>query len=294
MEQQNQQQRLQHKQWQQESKEPNDKAHCKQCGALSSPGSDICEGCKGWLLDGQCSFCYAPFNVGQHFCKQCGNPPEGIVCGQCKKISRFDFCPNCETPLSRTASAYLASVEASDEVTALKILSEELSKLEPPDTTTSNQDAKDQAQLILEQLKAYGATTHPMTERPIPPSKSGFFFESKLKDHSETLHNNENQLKERLKSEEAILQKEQELVRQITLLQEKQFSDNQSARKFYASIKLMLPQLVQEKILKIIGWKCNYTNTIHPGPDDCGQPGLGGIWIHENGGDRYHTQMNEH
>jgi len=78
-------------------------AHCPNCSAIARPHADICEVCGEWLLNGQCMFCYAPVDVGETFCGECGNPAAGIICQKCGKLSHFDFCSTCNIPLSYQA-----------------------------------------------------------------------------------------------------------------------------------------------------------------------------------------------
>jgi hypothetical protein len=56
-------------------------------------------------------------------------------------------------------------------------------------------------------------------------------------------------------------QKEEKTTNVINQLQKKEFKDSQEARRFYGALKILLP-----KIKKVpIGWRCNFTDTVHPG-----------------------------
>jgi len=85
----------------------NHPAFCQNCGAKTSPGADICEACKTWLLEGQCKFCYAHLPPDAEFCPECGNPKDGIQCPHCGALSIFDFCPKCGKPLTEGAAQAL-------------------------------------------------------------------------------------------------------------------------------------------------------------------------------------------
>lgn len=92
---------------------------CPRCGsAVPSEASDFCEACSAHLYPGHCVFCLEAFSPGQAYCRRCGLPPEGMVCGACGTFSRFDFCPNpdCGAGLTPRAAEELARVEADPEV----------------------------------------------------------------------------------------------------------------------------------------------------------------------------------
>jgi len=92
---------------------------CPRCGAaVQSEASDFCESCSAHLYPGHCVFCLDPFSPGQAYCRQCGLPPEGVVCGACGTFSRFDFCPNpaCGAGLTPRAATELARLENDAEV----------------------------------------------------------------------------------------------------------------------------------------------------------------------------------
>jgi hypothetical protein len=73
----------------------------------------------------------------------------------------------------------------------------------------------------------------------------------------------------------------QALIKKVAQLQSKYFADNQSARLFYASIRVLIPQI--KKCQRVLGWRCNFANVVHPnGPGGCGDPSKGGEWICED------------
>jgi hypothetical protein len=88
------------------------------CAAVPSEASDFCEACSAHLYPGHCVFCLEPFSPGQACCRQCGLPPEGVVCGACGTFSRFDFCPtpDCGAGLTPRAAQELARLETDAEV----------------------------------------------------------------------------------------------------------------------------------------------------------------------------------
>jgi hypothetical protein len=58
---------------------------CPRCGAaVPSAGSDFCEACSAHLYPGYCVFCLEPYAPGQAHCRQCGLPPEGVICAAAK------------------------------------------------------------------------------------------------------------------------------------------------------------------------------------------------------------------
>ncbi len=238
--------------------------HCSACNTPAKPGADICESCGHWLLEGKCNFCYADFKRDQKFCGNCGNPPAGITCRNCGMLSHFDFCPKCSTALSKKAAPSLQALLDSPEVQSLKNLVQAVHLQKPRSTApTANQ---------LNQLNAY-LKNSPSARKP---QVNTFGFTGDNKDFSKELENSEQSMM-KIAEENKVID-DSLLKAKIKELQEKVFSDNQAARLYYTSIKLMLPEL--KSCSSFLGWKCNYANFIHyAGPSDCACPGMGGHWI---------------
>ncbi len=235
-------------------------AEAFQCPACHSPVSataDICERCGQWQMEGQCCFCYGPVRYGQKFCTSCGNPPAGILCKTCNTVSKFDYCPTCDSPLSKRSGEFLKTMEQSPEIQELKKLTEAIA------------------------ARQKSANAKPASNQPPAYKKyvSTFSGPVSARDFGEEMQ----------KSEENISQSRQvdvpevdprELIKKVEEMQSRVFTDNQSARLFYTSIKILVPVVMKTK--KPIGWKCNFASVVHPeGPSACSNPSLGGVWIYE-------------
>ena len=256
---------------------------CPSCGNAVRATADICEQCGQWLKDGQCCFCYSEVKPGQKFCRECGNPPLGITCPQCNTFSKFDFCPSCDTALSKKAKPYLEAFQQSPAFAELMQLSK-IAEASLTDTNKTSVEIPDQ----LDQLKAYLQQFEKSTGKQQEP---GFSFNTKNTDASEAL--------EKASIQENIIQQqdsktaELELMKKIALLQQQTFADNQSARMFYTAIKVLLPQMIKTKEKRITGWLCNFASVIHAAPHECSEPNLGGEWQYESY-TSYDTTYSEH
>jgi len=266
-----------------------DHAHrCPHCGAATHPGADICENCGKWLLTGRCNFCYAPVEPGQKFCGNCGNPPEGIVCPHCGKLSHFDFCPNCQTPLTEQATATIELVRNSTEIQDLLRMRESLpptpdapvseSSTEQSQESSSEKFARYLAKVEKQQKDESGADV--AKEIDEQQAKSTFEEKSTFGDVSKNI---DNAARAQTEAEEQLLEKQQEEKAKELLqkLREKQFKDNQEARRFYGALEVVLPVLVQKKKTVKIGWQCNAFGVIHQQPQECAKAESGGIWLYD-------------
>lgn len=79
----------------------------------------------------------------------------------------------------------------------------------------------------------------------------------------------------------ALEQRRAELESKIAALQKRAFSSNQEARKFYTSLRVTIPQIrtVETVTPVVVGWQCNFAGLVHPRPENCERPYLGGVWV---------------
>jgi hypothetical protein len=65
-------------------------------------------------------------------------------------------------------------------------------------------------------------------------------------------------------------------------LQQRHFSTNQEARRFFGALKVLLPTIVKTKTRTPVGWRCVAFGAFHhDGPQGCADPSKGGQWIFE-------------
>lgn len=246
--------------------DPADDDRCPRCAARVHPSADICELCGEWLLTGKCCFCYNPVSSQQKFCSHCGNPPEGITCKNCGNHAHFDFCPRCDTPLSKRAAVSTDIMKNDPEIRALNELKASIGIVAPPSTAVPERPGD------IDQLNDY-LSRHSGEGQPKKPS---FTLGGSSRDFSEEIKKADAGQAELAQNEAKA--KEAALEAKVAALQARLFADNQSARLYYANIKIMLPQF--KKCSVMLGWKCNYANFVHyDGPSGCACPNQGGRWI---------------
>jgi rubrerythrin len=228
---------------------------------------------------------------GQKFCGNCGNPPEGIVCPHCGKLSHFDFCPNCQTPLTEQATATIELVRNSTEIQDLLRMRESLptpdptvseSSTEQPQENPSEKFARYLAKVEKQQKDEPDADAAKETDEQ--QAKSTFEEKSTFADVSKNIDVAARARKEAEEQQQnTILEKQQEEKAKELLqkLREKQFKDNQEARRFYGALEVILPVLVQKKKKVKIGWQCNAFGVIHQQPQECAKAESGGIWLYD-------------
>ncbi|MEW6608799.1 MAG: zinc ribbon domain-containing protein [bacterium] len=238
---------------------------CPKCGATISENADICEACGEWLLEGQCKFCYAPFEEGAKFCAECGNPVNGIECPQCHNLSYFDFCKYCDTPLTKQAVQTIEDLKNLEEIYLLK------QALEPEQEPTITSPER----IELEKMKEY----QQKFEQPEVRRKAFTLFS---KEEIATLDTRIQQIQEEKKVQEEKEKRTRSEV--LEKMQQKNFTNNQEARRFFGALKVLLPMTVKKnvrkKVSKPTGWLCNAYNCLHPeGPQGCSNPAPGGKWI---------------
>lgn len=231
--------------------------HCPSCNAPVSATADICERCGQWQMEGQCCFCYSSVRYGQKFCSSCGNPPAGILCKTCNTVSKFDYCPTCDSPLSKRSGEFLKTMEQSPEMLELKKLAEALNRKKDSGNSTP-------------------APPQPPAYRKYVSTFSG---PVSAKDYEEEMQKSEENVNQSRVAEVPEVDP-QELIKKVEEMQSRVFTDNQSARLFYTSIKILVPIVMKTK--KPVGWKCNFASVVHPeGPSACSDPSQGGRWIYE-------------
>ncbi len=156
-------------------------SQCPACGNAVRVTADICEHCSHWLKEGQCCFCYTEVKAGQKFCRECGNPPLGITCPQCNTFSHFDFCPSCNTALSKRSRPYLEAFQQSPAFAELLQLSKmaEAGRSSPDTNKTASEIPNH-----LDQLKAYLQQFEKSADKK---QTTGFTFNNDNTDASEAL-----------------------------------------------------------------------------------------------------------
>jgi len=224
--------------------------NCPKCGAkIISPNADICEVCGEWLLKGKCKFCYADIEEGAVYCGECGNPVAGMICPQCGQLSYFDFCSNCNIPLTAEAKKVVEKVKNS-----------------PPredEKFSSNQEARryfmaQKYLMINEKVEIVQADK----KNELLMMKKYLKKVGKKKKTYTPLFSEKQ--KESIKSIDKIVNKEMER------------QEEERRRKEEAERK----RRQEEEKRRPKGWLCNFTHTLHPGgPNECGDPSQGGHWV---------------
>jgi len=268
--------------------------NCPNCKAEVLPGQDICEACGAWILTGQCKFCYSPISPEDKFCGECGNPTEGIKCPKCNTLNYFDFCSNCHEPLTDEA---LAEIEKSKNDPDLIQVRNFISELEEIEQELQEASQVSEADLMRQKLEEEMAKEEEQLRQKfnevrklkdelkdlLPPSEtskqpSGQPSKPKPKE------NKFNKLKDSIKQRES--QREQLLKRiqdKLNEMQSKTFENPQAARRFF----------IANRPPGNYVWNCNFNDSIHPDPNNCGSPEKGGKWIIEYGEIQWRTHHGE-
>ncbi len=256
--------------------EPLLKSVCPQCSSSVNPNQDICEECGCWLLKLQCKFCYASLNSDDEFCHECGNPTAGIVCHNCSTLSFFDFCPKCNTPLTPQALDEIEKAKNDKELVAIKDLFEELAELkveieEPPSVSEEEirlQQEEEEKRKILQQLESFYKQ-----QDKIKTSTEKAKTDTVKKVPKETPKpkiNLSQQISERNSRRKKIML---EIDEKLDALKNRTFNNSQQARCFFNANRPKGNYV----------WNCNYNNSLHPDPNNCGNPEEGGRWVIEYG-----------
>ena len=224
---------------------------CPRCGAaVPSERSDFCEACSAHLYPGHCVFCLDPFTTGQGYCRRCGLPPEGVVCGACGTFSRFDFCPNpdCGAGLTPRAAAELARVEADPEII--------------------------EAFANLDEIAAVIAATE-SDAPPVSPSAVPRPSLASLRAAALGAKSAEDKARVRKLAEQAAQDA-------LNAVSSRPFPTAQEARAAGTALQVALRCRVVTETLVTIAWRCNRFGVEHPEPGGmslCSDPASGGVPI---------------
>jgi len=261
--------------------------HCPKCGAKVSPNADICEVCGAWLLEGKCKFCYADLEEGATYCPECGNPVAGIVCPKCGNLSYFDFCKYCNTPLTDRAKKTIEEVKNDPQkkklLDAFKdyeqglINSEKANEIlrETKDIKfSSNQEARRFFMALRPPEIVEGSEKEKIVTEKEELLKMKAYIEKvdKKERKKKTFtplfsERQKRSIKEMDKmADEEIKRQEEEKRRQE---EERRKRQEEERRRREEEKRRRRPK----------GWVCNFTGTLHPTPNDCAEPSLGGYWV---------------
>jgi hypothetical protein len=257
---------------------------CPRCGAaVPSEASDFCEACSAHLYPGHCVFCLEPFANGQAFCRQCGLPPEGMVCGACGTFSRFDFCPNpdCGAGLTPRAAEELSRLDTDPEVVEafaeLDEIGAILTSIESGQGGQGGQGGQQQ-----EIREASSAPAPPAA--PVPPATSSRPSLKALRALAATARTAQDQAQLRALAEQAA----QDALNAVST---RTFPSAQEARAAGNALQVALRFRVVSERLEVIAWRCHAFNCEHPMPggmSQCSDPSKGGVPI-----TRVITEVNE-
>jgi hypothetical protein len=265
---------------------------CAYCRHEVSDTADICENCGSWQLAGQCCFCYTPVEPQQKFCTECGNPPTGIVCSACGTHSLFDYCPNCHTSLTEQAAETLTFIQQSAEFQEVLQLHASVQALLEKGAGQAQIEAEQQKlnqrmeewNSFYQQVQQQRQQQRPTRRNPAGGSGPGFNLEAAQANSQQLAAEQQCLAEQAAAAREQLLRAEAEQINRIAAMQKKMFADHQSARRYYGSLKLLIPTLVpkRKKVIRITGWLCVWANVLHPeGENGCGNPSLGGSWQYE-------------
>lgn len=267
---------------------------CPNCKAMVHPHQDVCEECGAWILTDQCKFCYSPISPEDKFCAECGNPTEGIICPGCSTLNFFDFCTKCHKPLTEAALAEIQRSKSDPEQMQIRSFIAELEELEielGEDAKLSKTELMEMK--LQEQIEKEEEILRQKAEeiRQIKEQLNSFLppKETKKESPPTTINkkpkvNNFNKLQEKIKEREL---KRKNLLNNIQTklneMQSRTFDNSQSARRFFNANRPPGNYV----------WNCNFNDSIHPDPNNCGSPEKGGKWIIEYGEIKWRTHHGE-
>jgi hypothetical protein len=246
---------------------------CPRCGSsVPSDTSDFCEHCSAYLYPGHCVFCLQPFLAGQDRCVQCGNPPEGVVCGACGTFSRFDFCPNpdCGAGLTARASEELARVDSDPEIVdAFAELDEIAAVVAAIETVASPPEVTKPS--AIESASA----SEPVVAKAVAPTPSTRPSLAGLRAAAMGAKTAVEKAQVRQLAEQAA----QDALHAVS---SREFPTAQEARAAGCALQVALRCRVQTERLETISWRCNRFGVEHPEPGGmslCSDPSGGGVPI---------------
>jgi predicted amidophosphoribosyltransferase len=254
--------------------------HCPRCGKELISGTDICESCGCYILEHICSFCGNQLGDSDKFCGECGAPVGGLTCPMCKHVSIFDFCQHCNHPLTDRAMQEQKAANADPEYQEIVLLIDELKNYEQEaiekfgNINISEKPLADNPELIIKQqlkeIQLLYKFYNSLSEIPKPEIRSEKSESVRLFSEKEIAVITE-KAKETARDLE---RKRKELQDKMNKLCNREFPTPQIARNFYSARKPPKTNMV---------WHCNFADEIHPNPQNCGKPNLGGEWIIEYG-----------
>jgi hypothetical protein len=275
---------------------------CPRCGAaVPSEASDFCEACSAHLYPGHCVFCLEPFSPGQAYCRQCGLPPEGVVCGACGTFSRFDFCPNpdCGAGLTPRAAQELARLETDAEaVEAFAELDEIGELLRTVETDGGKGGQGGQGESGGAETGAVVPASAPAQAAPValavpvPPAPSALPATkapprpnlAALRAAASGARSAEEKARVRALAEQAAQDS-------LNAISGRSFPTAQEARAAGTALQVALRFRVVSERLEVIAWRCHAFSCEHPMPGGmslCSDPSQGGVPL-----TRVITEVNE-
>jgi hypothetical protein len=242
---------------------------CPRCGAaVPSEASDFCEACSAHLYPGHCVFCLEACSPGQAYCRQCGLPPEGVVCGACGTFSRFDFCPNpdCGAGLTPRAAAEMARVATDPEtVEAFAELDEIGEVLQAVESGSGGHSAAAAPEAA--PVASLGAAT---TATPTPAPRPNL---AALRAAARGATTAEEKARVRKLAEQAAQQA-------LDAVSSRSYPTAQAARAAGTALQVSLRFRVVSERLEVIAWRCHAFSCEHPMPGGmslCSDPSKGGV-----------------
>ncbi len=258
---------------------------CAQCGKELIPGADLCEHCGTLISLTACSFCGSEKEEDVQFCGECGAPSEGIQC-TCGQISFHNFCSACNAPLTDAALAELENAKKDPEYREVLDLMQEIAVLQTELKADSHfehaqpSEEEKQAEALrlqeiqkqeeLEMLRNLSRIMHanankentaPQMPKRKPVERPQSSFDS---------GDREKALERAKEKEKELAAKRQALQEKLDAMAAKTFPSPQEARNFFDARKPPVENLV---------WNCKFNDSVHPDPQNCGQPQHGGKWI---------------
>jgi hypothetical protein len=235
-------------------------------------------------------FCLEPFAPDQAFCRQCGLPPEGVVCGACGSFSRFDFCPNpnCGAGLTPRAAEQLARLETDTEaVEAFAELDEIGALLQRVEPAGGKGGEGGNGGMELADMTA---TSAPVKGGPALSSPSALPAAAPrpslaaLRAAASGARSAEEKARVRALAEQAAQDA-------LNAISSRSFPTAQEARAAGTALQVALQFRVVSQRLEVVAWRCHAFSCVHPMPGGmslCSDPSRGGVPL-----TRVITEVNE-